>query len=92
MGRFRYREHIPITAEKHIIRIGCTFLKARISIKAKMHSEIQNSVEEKACTDKPVAKKTVFPTETTDAPIIPTTAGFSPDMQPDTIRLLLNFS
>ena len=66
--------------------------KVKTALTAKIASETQSAAVPKAAAERPAGKSTVSPTETTEAPIRPTTAGLRPDMQPPTIRLLRNLS
>ena len=75
-----------------IINIGCSFFMDSPSIARNITAEHRNAglVNTPALT--PAGKNTVCPVVTTAAAISPTTAGFSPDIQPLTARLSRNLS
>ena len=78
----RYPTPIPSTADRRMIRIGCTFFMERMSMSRKIPTEHKKAGEPRAAAEKPFSKKTVCPVDITAAAIRPTTAGFRPDMQP----------
>ena len=83
----QYPATIPSTAESRIMRMGCTFFSAKISMHKKIPADTQKSAADSVAIEKPSGKNTVLPVDTRAAPISPITAGFSPDMHPFTIRL-----
>ena len=87
-----YPAPTPITADRIMILIGCTFLNASTVVTANNPRNIQKPAEEKADIPIPDGKNTVLVTDIKAAPIIPTTAGFKPDMIPPTALLFSYFS
>ena len=83
---------IPITAERHMINIGCFFLKAKKHIIKNTAAEIYISGVCSTAFLIPSGKNTVVATDTTAAAISPITPGFNPVIHPFTTVLVLNFS
>ena len=81
---------MPTAADSTIIFIGFTFLKTRTADTAKIPRNTQKDACVNLSACKPLGKNTVRPTERNAAPIIPTTAGFKPDITESTALLLLN--
>ena len=64
--------------------MGCTFLNARITATINIKKDTKND-KLKISRDIPDGANTVSATDRSAAPIMPTTQGFKPDMQPLTI-------
>jgi hypothetical protein len=87
-----YPAPIPTAAASIMIFIGFIFLNARTADTVNKQRNNQNDISVKQFACNPFGKNTVLPTERNAVPIIPTTAGFKPDITPLTALLFLNFS
>lgn len=86
-----YPAAIPNIALKMIIIIGCTFLNDKISAITSIPAETYVPAALKISTANPSGINTSLPTDITEAPISPTTAGLSPLIHPFIMPLSLNF-
>ena len=87
-----YPAPTPMAADSRMILIGFIFLKARTAHTANIPRNTQNDASVKRSVCKPSGKNTVLPTDRKAVPIIPTTAGRSPDITPLTALLFRNLS